>query len=45
MWIFTKQKKGVFIYTGECKDITSSCMELQVRSIYPNNDLLVISVY
>lgn len=38
-------KKGVFIYTGECKDITSSCMELQVRSIYPNNDLLVISVY
>lgn len=37
-------KKQIFIFTGECKDITSSCMELQVNSIFTNNDLFVINV-
>lgn len=37
-------KKQIFIFTGESKDITSSCMELQVNSIFTNNDLFVITV-
>lgn len=37
-------KKQIFIFKGECKDITLSCMELQVNSIFTNNDLFVITV-
>lgn len=37
-------KKQIFIFTGECKDITLSCMELQVNGIFTNKDLFVITV-
>lgn len=37
-------KKQIFLFSGECKEITSSCMELQVNSIFTNKDLFVITV-
>lgn len=37
-------KDGVYIFTGESRDITISCMALEVKRVFPINDLLVITV-
>lgn len=37
-------KNGVFLFCGVCEDITSSCMELNVKHIYSHHDVLVVSV-
>lgn len=37
-------EKGIFPFTGESRDITLSCMNLEVKSVFPNDDLLVIIV-
>ena len=38
------RKIGVYIFSGESRDITSSCLELHVNKLFANNDLLVIEV-
>lgn len=38
------RKTGVYIFSGESRDITSSCLELHVNKLFANNDLLVIEV-
>lgn len=38
------RKIGVYIFSGESRDIISSCMELYVNKLFANNDLLVIEV-
>lgn len=38
------RKTGVYIFSGEIRDITSSCLELHVNKFFANNDLLVIEV-
>ena len=38
------RKTGEKIYSGESRDITSSCLELHVNKLFANNDLLVIEV-
>ena len=37
-------ENGVFIFTGESRDIALSCMELEVKNVFPNNELLEIVV-
>lgn len=37
-------KTGVYIFSGESRDITTACMELHVNRVFTNNDLLVIEV-
>lgn len=37
-------KTGVYIFSGESRDITSSCLELHVNRLFANNDLLVLEV-
>lgn len=37
-------KNGVFLFCGVCENITPSCMELNVKHIYPHHDVLVVSV-
>ena len=37
-------ESGVFIFTGDSIDITLSCMELEVKNVFTNNDTLVIEV-
>ena len=37
-------KTGVYIFSGESRDITSSCLELHVNKLFVNSDLLVIEV-
>lgn len=37
-------KTGVYIFSGESRDITTDCMELHVNRLFTNNDLLVIEV-
>lgn len=41
--IYSLEKK-VFLFTGESRDITLSCMNLEVKTVFPNDDLLVINV-
>lgn len=38
------RKTGVYIFSGESRDITSLCLELHVNKLFANNDLLVIEV-
>lgn len=38
------RKTGVYIFSGESRDITSSCLCLHVNKLFTNNDLLVIEV-
>lgn len=38
------RKTGVYIFSGESRDITSSCLELHVNKLFVNNDSLVIEV-
>ena len=37
-------ESGVFIFTGKSRDITLSYMDLEVKTVFTNNDLLVIGV-
>lgn len=38
-------EKDDFIFSGECRDIILSCMTLEVKRVFPvNNLLLVITV-
>ena len=37
-------ERGVFIFTGASIDITLSCMDLEVKNVFTNNDSLVIEV-
>lgn len=37
-------KEGVYIFTGESRDITLSCMDSEVKNVFTNNDSLVIEV-
>lgn len=37
-------ESGVFIFTGESRDITLSCMDSEVKNVFTNNDSLVIEV-
>lgn len=37
-------KTGVYIFSGESRDITTDCMEFHVNRLFTNNDLLVIEV-
>ena len=37
-------ENGVFIFTGVSRDITLSCMDLEVKNVFTNNDSLVIEV-
>ena len=38
------RKIGVYIFSGESGDITSSCLEFHVNKLFANNDLVVIEV-
>lgn len=38
------RKNGVYIFRGESRDITSSCLDLHVNKFFDNNGLLVIEV-
>lgn len=37
-------ESGVFMFTGESRDIALSCMDSEVKHVFTNNDLLVIEV-
>ena len=37
-------ENGVFIFTGASRDITLSCMDLEVKNVFTINDSLVIEV-
>ena len=37
-------ENGVFMFTGESRDITLSCIDLEVKNVFTNNDSLVIEV-
>lgn len=37
-------KKRVFMFTGVCSDIPSSCLDLYVIHIFTNKDILAIMV-
>ena len=38
------RKTGTWLFCGESRDITSSCMELHIIKLYTNDDLLAIEV-
>jgi hypothetical protein len=38
------RKTGTWVFSGESRDITSSCMELHIIKLFTNNDLLAIEV-
>ena len=37
-------ESGIFMFTGESRDITLSCMDSEVKNVFTNNDSLVIEV-
>ena len=37
-------ESGIFMFTGESRDITLSCMDSEVKNVFTNNDLLVIEI-